>query len=213
MADIFREVEEDLRRDNLEKLWKKYGRAAIVAAVAVVVGVAGAQIWRGYELRRDQEMSNRFADALREAQIKTPAAALPELTALADEGGGYASLAALERARVLAASGDRAGAIETWERIAADGDVEPSFRAVATLMAVLHQIDDGDPADLRTRLAPLMAGGSAFRGSALELMAVLALREGDQAGARDFYTQIVDDPGSPSGLRARAAQMLAALKE
>lgn len=213
MADIFREVEEDLRRDNLEKLWKKYGRAGIVAAVAVVVGVAGAQIWRSYELKQHQEMSNRFADALRQAQIKSPSAALPELTALAAEGGGYASLAALERARVLAASGDRAGAIETWESIAADGDVEPSFRAVATLMAVLHQIDDGDPADLRTRLAPLMAEGSAFRGSALELMAVLALREDDVASARDFYTQIADDPGSPSGLRARAAQMLAALKE
>ncbi len=66
---------------------------------------------------------------------------------------------------------------------------------------------------LRGHLEPLAADGQPFHASARELLALIALREGDRAGARELYTKIADDREAPSGLHARAAQMLAALKE
>ena len=87
------------------------------------------------------------------------------------------------------------------------------FRSAATLLSVLHQIDAGDPGSLRGRLEPLAAEGEPFRATARELLALLALREGDRAGARELYAKIADDRAAPSGLRQRATQMLAALKE
>ena len=82
---------------------------------------------------------------------------------------------------------------------------------MATLLSVMHQIDEGDAEALHTRLAPLAAPGHPFRASALEAQALLALREGDLAAARDLYTQVVDDIEAPARLRARATQVLAAL--
>ncbi len=213
MADLFREVEEDLRRENLEKLWKKYGKLVIALSVAVVLAVGGVQAWRVYDQKRQEELSDRFAAALAEAQGGGAAAAIAALSEFGSPSdGGYAGLAALERARLLAESGDRDGAVALWDRIAADSALGPGFRDIAVLLSVLHQIDTADPEVLRARLEPLAGDAKAFRGSAWELMAVLALRAGDKAGATELYTKISDDREIPAGLRARAAQMLAALK-
>lgn len=214
MADIFKEVEEDLRRENLAKLWKKYGHGVIALAVALVLGVGAYQGWKAYELNRRQDLSERFAAALEAAAAGERTAALESLGEMSDPGAsGYRGLAAFEQARVRAEAGDVAGAIAIWERIAADGAMGPGFRAVATVLSVLHQIDRGEPEALRERLRPLAVEGRPFRASALELLALLALREGDRATAREHYQSLADDRAAPTGLRTRAAQMLAALKD
>jgi hypothetical protein len=214
VADIFKEVDEDLRRENLEKLWKKYGKAILGLAFAGVLGVAGTQAWRYYDRQQREAQSDRFAAALATAHGGDPAGAAAALSELSDPGGGgYGGLAALERARLLAESGDLDGAVALWDRVAADGALGPAFRSVATLLSVMHQIERADSAALSARLMPLAAADQPFRGSAREMMAVLALRNGDKAAAAELYAQISDDREMPTGLRARAAQMLAALKD
>ena len=214
MADIFKEVDEDLRRENLTKLWKKHGREVIGLAVMIVLAVAGVQGWRAYDLDRRSKFSDRYAAALELAADGNTSAGLNALIDLSEaDGGGYAGLAAFEEARLRVASGDIGGAIAVWDRIAAESGLGGGFRSAATLLSVLHQIDAGDPGDLRGRLEPLAAAGEPFRATARELLALLALSEGDRAGARKLYTKIADDREAPSGLRQRATQMLAALKE
>ncbi len=214
MADIFKEVDEDLRRDNLEKLWKKYGFQIIGMAAAVVLGVAGVQGWQAYDLDQRGKLSDRYGVALELTQIGETAAGLDAMIDLSEaSGNGYAGLAAFEEARLRVESGDTAGAIAVWDRIADGSGLGPGFKEAATLFSVLHQIDSGDSAALRARLQPLATDSQPFRSTARELLAVIALGEGDAAAARALYTQISDDREAPAGLRQRATQMLAALKE
>ncbi len=214
MADIFKEVDEELRRDNFAKLWKKYGRAILGLALAIVLAVAGVQGWRAYDLDRRGTLSDRYGAALDLAQGGDTAAGLNRLIDLSEpDAGGYAGLAAFEEARLRVASGDIQGAIRVWDQIAADSGLGQGFRNVAAVLSVMHQIDSGDATVLRGRLEPLAVEGAPFRATARELLALIALRQGDRAGARELYTRIADDREAPSGLRARAAQMLAALKD
>ena len=212
MADIFREVDEELRRENFEKLWKRYGKVIIALVVVVILAMAAFQGWRAYDKQRREAQSDEFAAALATARAGDTAAAANALSELSEPGAaGYPGLAAMERARLLAGSGDLDGAVALWDQIAADSGLGSGFREMATLLSVMHQIDEGEPSILRQRLEPLAEAGAPFRGSAWELMAALALRAGDSSAARELYTRISDDLELPSGLRARAAQMLAAL--
>ncbi len=214
MADIFKEVDEDLRRDNLEKLWKKYGFQIMGLAAAVVLGVAGVQGWQAYDLDQRGKLSDRYGAARELAQGGETTAGLDAMIDLSEAtGDSYAGLAAFEEARLRVESGDTGGAIALWDRIAEGSGLGPGFKEVATLFSILHQIDSGDPAALRARLQPLAADSQPFRSSARELLALIALGEGDTAAARDLYTKISDDREAPAGLRQRATQMLAALKE
>jgi hypothetical protein len=94
----------------------------------------------------------------------------------------------------------------------ADSGTPSALRDLAKLLKVMRLVESGDPAALTADLAPLMAPENPWRFSATELTALLALKSGDQKHAADLFTKLADDQAAPSSLRARAAEMAAALK-
>ena len=64
MSDIFREVEEDVRRERLEKLWKQYGDYVIAGVAVIVVGVAGYKLWQHYEAQQLAKASVAYSAAI-----------------------------------------------------------------------------------------------------------------------------------------------------
>ncbi|HYE49309.1 MAG TPA: tetratricopeptide repeat protein [Azospirillaceae bacterium] len=219
MSDIFREVDEDLRRERAEKLWKQYGPALMGAAALIVAATAGYVGWERWQTRREAERTALLAQTVDKA---TEAAAgggdlqnaVAALAGVADQlDGAHATLARLQQAGLLARQGDTAGAVALYDRIAGDGSNDPLFRELAQLLSVLHQIDGGDPAQLRARLQPLLAPTNPWRHSARELAGLLAAKAGDRAAAHGLFQQIVNDAEAPAGVRSRAADLAALYAE
>ena len=212
MTDIFKEVDEELRQEHYKKLWDKYGRYVIAAAVALVLAVGGYQAWQAWQERQRESASNQYGAALSLLEEGRSEEAETALAALGGPGdGGYAILASLQSARLKAEAGDLEGAVAIRDALAANQSAGAAFRGAATLLSVTHQIDSGDPAELEARLQPLTEVGQAFRPPALELSALIALRNGDQEKAQERYAAIVDDIAAPTSLRTRASQMLTVL--
>lgn len=212
MADIFQEVDEDVRRDKAMRLWRKYGSYVIIACVAIVVGTAGRVGWREYKAAQQAEESARYVIAAGLLEKGDAAAAVASFQSLAaDANTGYGVLALFQGAASRVKSGDKPGALAAYDQIAADNNIDPIFRGLARLQAVMLLIDDGGIDDLTGRLAPLLADGSTWRYSALEMQAILKHREGDASGARAAFMALSEDAGAPTGMRRRAAQMVAAL--
>ncbi len=212
--NLLREIQEDLRREKFETLWKRYGSWLIGAAIAVVLAVAAFQAWRTWETSRREARSADFIAAETLAQTD-PAAAMDAFAALAARGSdGYAMLAGFREAALLAAQGRRDEAAVTYDRIAG-GSSEPLYRDLATLRAVAIRLGAGasgaDLDTLATRLSPLSEDSNPWRHSARELSAALALQRGDVTGARELYTKLRDDVETPQGIRARAGEMIARL--
>ena len=212
MADIFQEVDDDLKRDKATEWWKRYGRYVIALAVLLVLGTAGFQGWVAYDLQQRSERSDAYAAALAAGQ-SDPGKALADLSAIADGDDSYSVLASFEEARLLAEAEKADEAVVVWDRITAERGADDAFGAVASLLSAMHQIDDGDIDALKSRLEPLAVPGKAFRPTATELLALLALRENDKQTARDLFTSLSDDLTAPAGIRARATQMIEALKD
>ena len=211
VSDIFREIEEELRRDNLLKLWKQYGKYVIAAVLLVLVVAGGIAAWRDQQAKERRAQSARYSNALALAREGKSADAAKAFTAIGNEGGGYGVLAAFEEAELLAKSGDRKGAVATYDRIAASSSFDSEFRDMATLLSVMNGLPDGDPPALLKRLEPLSAANNPFRATALELTAAVRLKSGDKTGALQLYRNLADDLAAPQGVRARAAEMIAAL--
>jgi hypothetical protein len=211
VSDIFREIDEELRRDNLLKLWSRYGRYVVALAVLVLM-VAGVIVaWRDHQLSERRAQATRYASAQSLAREGKDADAAKVFAAIAQEGGGYATLAAFEQAELLAKSADRKGAIAAYDSIAAASGLDPAFRDLAVLLSVMHGMPDADPHSAIDRLATMTAAGNPWRPTALELTAAARLKSGDKNGALELYKSLADDLAAPQGLRARAAEMAAAL--
>jgi hypothetical protein len=211
VTDIFREIDEELRRDNLLKLWSRYGRYVIAAAAVALAIAGGIVVWRNHLRSEREAQSLQYASAFSLVAAGKNADAAKVFAEIAKEGGGYAVLAPFEEAAVLAKSGDEKGAIAVYDRLARESDIDPVFRDLARLLAVMHELPVKDPKTLVARLRRLTAPDNPWRPTALELTAIADMDAGDKTGALAIYKELAADPTTPGRLRARAAQMTAAL--
>jgi hypothetical protein len=212
VADIFQEVDEDIRRDKAMVLWRKYGVFVIIVCIAIVAGTAGRVGWREYKAAQRAEESSRYVIAARLLEKGETAAAIASFQSLGAEANtGYGVIAKFQAAAARVDAGDKAGAVTAYDLLAADNGTDPIFRGLAKLQAVMLLIDDGAAADLNRRIAELLSPDSHWRYSGLEMQAVLKHRDGDVAGARAAFKALAEDAAAPGGMRNRAAQMLAAL--
>ncbi|MBN9061897.1 MAG: hypothetical protein BGP06_11855 [Rhizobiales bacterium 65-9] len=208
MSDIFREIDEDMRRERMGKLWQKYGSWVVAAAILIVVAVAG---WRGYEYwrnRQAQAAGAQFEKALELARENKDAESEKAFAAIAaDAPGGYRILARLRGASETAKLDPDKG-VEAWKAIAADAGVGAVIQDLARLRAGYIQIDKVAYAELSKDLESLTGAGNAWRNEARELLGVSALKAGDSAEAGKWLDQIVSDRDAPAALRKRAEDYL-----
>jgi hypothetical protein len=204
VADIFQEVDEEVRRERLEKLWKQYGNYLIALCFLVVAGVGA---WRGYEWWQDKkaaesgaafEAAVTLAEAGKHQEAETAFAKLA-----ADGSAGYRPLARLREAAELART-DRAAAIKAYDEIAADKSAGAVIDDLAMLRAGLLLVDTAPYAEIRTRLEPLSGADKTFRHTARELLALSAWKSGDMTAARQWTDMMMTDPQTPQGTLTRA---------
>jgi hypothetical protein len=213
VSDIFREVDEEIRKERYATLWKKYGAYVIAAAVVLVLAVAGYQGWQQWQRSQALSASDSYNAAVTQLEQGNTEQGLQQLGELADPSGdGYALLAAFRRAELLAEQGSTQEAVAIWNEIAGSGGSDP-LRQLADVFAVMHQVDSGDPDQLAGRLQPLAAEDSPYRWTALELQATLAHKQGDDDQAIELFKQIADGGDVPPAQRRRATQMLELLQE
>ena len=210
MTDLFREVEEDLRREQFSKLWEKYGTWVIGLAVAIVLVTAAVVGWRAWVHSAQVADSVAYDAAVKETADAAPAEAAEALAALAAEmGGGYETLALLQEADRRLAAGEADAARAIYEKVANDGGVPGIMRGLAAVKAGLLVVDTASYEDMKARMAPLTSGQSPWRQNALELVALTAMRAGEWQEADIRVKEVIADPATPAGLRDRAHVMQA----
>jgi len=207
--NIFQEVEEDLDRQKLEALWRRYGPFVVAAAAAIIIATAGTTAWNSWRDTQQQKATNGLIEILSAAN-PDPHQEIEALEHFAGRQPGetQATFARLQGGAVAAKAGDQAKAVALYDIVAADKDADPAFRQLADLLAVQTQMDKADPVTLQKRLQPLLADNAPWRTTAMEYEAFLALRAGDKPKARQLFGELSQDADAPSSLRARAADML-----
>jgi hypothetical protein len=208
MADIFREIDEELRRDRAAKVWARYQTPIVAFAVLVILAAAGWRAYDYYRTRQAQEAGARYEAALQLSRDGKSAEAEAALGEIAKSGPpGYALLA---RFRAADESGGRDpdGAVKIYDAIAADANADANLRELASLRAAMLRVDKADPAEIQRRLEPLAQAGKPFRNSARELLGAAALKRNDLESAGKWLDMIVIDAQAPAEIRQRAEALL-----
>jgi hypothetical protein len=209
VSDIFREVDEDVRREKLEQLWERHSGLIIAVAVLIVIAVGG---WRGYEWwegKKSAESGTAFEAATVLADQDKHAEAQAAFAKIAAEGAsGYRTLARFREAAELGRT-DQAAAVKAYDALAADSGLGRAMQELATIRAGMLLVDTAPLADLNARLEPLTAPGSTFRHTARELLALSAWRTGDQAAAKRWFDMITTDADTPAATRTRINVLIA----
>jgi hypothetical protein len=215
VADIFEEVNEDLRRDKALAFWKKYQNHILGFVIIVIAATAGVSGWRAYHQRLVEANGAAYLAAMNTLE-QNPQAAAPAFAALANSSSGFAVLARFQQANAALKAGDKAKAADLFSAIAGDGSVDKAFKDLAAVLAGLVLLDEGKPDDAAKLVQPLTGDGEPYRFSALDIQGQAALASGDKKKAKDIYTQLKQLgalPAAPQGVEARAQIMLDRLQD
>ena len=205
---FIREVDEELRQDKFNALWRRYGVWLITAAVLVVLGTASFRAYDYWKETRANSSGDAFLQALTLANERKSDEALKALEALQQDGyGSYPLLARMRAATVLAEKGDLEAAVAEFDAVAADGSIAEAIRDMARLRAALLLVDTGSYADVASRAEVLAVDGNALRHSAREALGLAAWKEGKFEDALKLFEQINNDNEAPRNLRQRASVM------
>jgi hypothetical protein len=209
VSDIFQEVDEEVRREQLKKLWERWGHYVVAAAILVVAGVGA---WRGYEwweAKKAAESGAAFEAAATLAEAGKRGEAEAAFAKVAADGTpGYRHLARLREAAELAQTDPKA-AIAAYDKIAADGAVGQVLQDLAALRASALLIDAGSLVEAQRKLEPLAATERTFRYTAREFLVLAAWRAGDSAAVKRWSDMILTDTQTPSSTRLRVEQLMA----
>jgi hypothetical protein len=208
MADIFDEIDEDLKRDQMQLLWARYGKIVMAAVAAIVLLVALRQGYAAWQTSQAEASASAYQQALKSDDV---------VAALEAQRGqltnGYAMLAQFQIAAEQAASDDFAAAEASYLALASDASLDPMYQQAATLLSVMVAPQDTDVSALEARLSDLETAVGPWQAMALETGAGLALRNGNKDAAVAKYKRLAEMADVPVGMRQRAERMIVMLAE
>ena len=212
MTDEFiREVNEDLKQEKTEKLWKKFLPYIISVSLGIVFSTTGYVAWDNFSKNNRQKLGDDFTAAVELAKEEDMDAALQALDRIVDKGSdGYVTLSKMKKASLMIESGMLEEGLEIYKDLERNA-VDQSFRDIATILYILNSMDSLSPELLIKKLEPLEES-KIWKSSALELKAFIFLQKGETNNAIEVFESISAMPNTPSSLSNRSRNMLDLLK-
>ena len=208
MADIFDEIDQDLKRDQMQLLWARFGKIVMAAVTAIVLLVALRQGYTAWQTSQAEASAKTYQQALKSDDVVAALEAKRgQLTS------GYAMLAQFQIAAEQAASDNFAAAESSYLALGSDVSLDPLYQQAAILLSVMVAPKDADASILAARLSDLEITAGPWQAMALETGAGLALRNGSKDAAMAKYKKLVEMADVPAGMRQRAERMIVMLSD
>lgn len=206
---LIREVDESLRQEKFEKLWKQHSATIILGAIGVVLAVVGWQFYSGWQENRAGEMGKKFQLALEDIAANKNDEAEKTLKELAKGSTeGYRNLSKLRLAALEAQRGKKDEAVKIYDELAADTLVAGLLRDFARVKAALLRLDSADFTEMQNRLNELRTGKSPYQTVAREIFGLAAWKSGKFSDAEKEFQVLITDFNVPQSTRTRAEVML-----
>ncbi len=209
---FLKEIAEEVKSEQLKSLWNKYGLIIVIFIALALTAAVSFETFRSWRDKKAQEVSNAYAVAVSLQNQGRFDESMDILKNLAERNAGlYSDIARLQMANVYLEQKKIPEAMEILESLAGDDDVNEQMRDIATLKLASYKLDTQAPAEeIRALLEPLTKeeNGQGYD-IARELLAMLAIRDGDLEQAKAEYEKLANSPNVQDNMKARAQDMIA----
>lgn len=206
MSDIFHEVEEEVRRERFEQLWKQYGDYVIAGFALIIIAIAGFELYQRYQTNERLKASETLIAAQQLADSGDIAKATPGFALIAkDSPSGYAKMARLSQAGALLQAGQRDAAVAIYKSVA--GEDAGVIGKVAIIREAWALVDTAEPSEMQALLAPLSDAQNPWRFAAREILAYADFHAGQNDKAQAEFKALAQDKDAPEQMRRRVAAM------
>jgi hypothetical protein len=209
---FYREVDEELRRDQMKSYWERFGKLVIAGIVLVLAAIGGFIWWQNQKEVKAGERSATLIEAFDDVAAGRRKAATGKLDGLADSGSeAHRAAALLTKADLAIEARDLKGAAALFKQVADDGGLAQPYRDLALIRMTAVEFDTLAPQAVIDRLKGLAVAGNPWFGSAGEMVALSYLKLNKPQQAGQIFGAMAKDKKLPDTLRSRATQMAGSL--
>lgn len=209
---FLREVDENLRRDQLRDFAQQYGNWMIAGVILFLAACGGWIYWQQYKVKQSEAQVEQIAQVYTDIGAGRAASAPRQLDELVKKGGkGVRASALFSRAALAIQQNDLKLALATYKQIAADDSLPQPYRDAATIRQTALEFDSLQPDAVIQRLEPFAKPGNPWFASAGEMTAMALIKQGKKQEAGRLFAAIAKDSSVPDQSRARAAQVAGSL--
>jgi hypothetical protein len=203
--EVFREVDEDYRRDRMIAFWRRYGGLAFAAVLAVLLAAEGANYWIQRNHAKKEAETAEFEALLSSIKPGADAEAIANISAYAAKADPTkATLALFAEASMRQRAGNNVAAAQVYHQIADGGQASEELRDLAVVRLGYIAVDEANPEPLIPRLQTIASKDSPWRFSAKEAIALLTARAGQRESAAKMFSDLAQDVGAPPDMAGRA---------
>jgi hypothetical protein len=196
MNELLREIEDDINREKLDRLWRHLGKIMIGVSLIVVAATIIMVIMQNQKQSQAMEQTDRFVKGIDQARNKNYEGALAAFSSLTnDPGSPYFGIAMLRKAEAQETSGNNAGASATYQALAAHGG---AFGELAEMR------NDNNKMVVTSKNMPFYYSESEWKGWQL-------LKAGKKDEAKAQFVALRDSIDAPYSLRQRMQQVVSAM--
>lgn len=209
---FLREVDDNLRRDQMETFARTYGKWLIAAVVLFLLAVAAWLYWQNRQQEKTSAETEKLTAVYDQIAAGNTDGAKKQLQPLESSHNAIVrSVAMMADAAIALNGGDTGAALAKYRAIAADGSLPQPYRDAALLRSTTLDFDSMKPEDVIAKLEPLAKPDSAWFGSAGELTAMAYLKLGQKDKAGRLFATIATNNQVPDTIRNRAQQIAGTL--
>lgn len=209
---FYREVDEELRREQMKTTWQRNGKWIIAGVVLLLAAIAGYLYWQNHQQEQAGKRGEDLSAVFEDIQAGKMKGAEPRLDAIAKEGGpGYRAAALLTKADLAIVQNNVPAAVALFKTLAEDEGLPAPYRELALIRQTAAEYDALQPTVVIQRLKPLAVAGNPWFGSAGEMVALAYLKQQKNADAARIFAAMAKDQSIPASIRSRSVQMAGAL--
>lgn len=209
---FFREVSEEVKNESIRKFWNQYGLYMIAALAVVLTAAVSFETFKAWKLKRNQTWADTYSYALSLQNQGKYDESIVVLDKMQQANHGiYADIARLQTANILFEQGKQEEALNILNILVQNKKVNGKLRNMAAVKLASYKLDTAPSEEIKELLRPLVDENTSWRNIALEMLAMLAIRDKDIDGAKKMYTDILNTDNVPEALKARVQDMLSIL--
>ena len=213
VADLFQEIDDELRQDKASRLWRVYGKYVVGVAIVIIISVGGYKFWQQKQLDDGEKASIAYEAALARSASGDYEGAIDQLDGEEIRtAAGYAALSQMQKANLAMKMNDFEAALITFKDIAENGNYPKSIKEWASFRFAAVRVEKHVDSNALVDLDSLIATDSPWRFLGKEIRAIKEIENGNKSGAKAIFSELTDDENAPERLRVRAAEFLKTLQ-
>ena len=213
MGDVFQEVDEDIRKDRIKSIWKRYRIFFILFLLFVIGAVCFNSFWTQYKLKKVEERSEKYFFAMDEATVNAQKG-VDALKIFSDEeydSSYHVLLANLKEAAIRRSKNDLHNALNIYENIL-ENNIEQAYKDFVQIQLAEVLMELGNLEEAKTILFDVSNANTAFASVAKEYIGYISMQEGDLIKARNIFEELTEGATTPITIKNRVKDILVTIK-